>query len=390
MTCFQHRAIKGLWIALALFVIIKNLASPAKHTVYPLYSAAARELMAGDVTAATISHQYLPYFYGILGSPFAQLPNRYGGTLWGIASLGFLLLGLRALIRELQPLYPKLVPVLLIVTPIIGMGSIANNQSNMLILGSLAWGTACVLQRRWWSAALLLALPGFKFYPLALGLLLSVLAPRQLSWRLIGAFALWNLLPFAFWDHATLQERFAFVAEYIRSGVHYDNYSFLGVREYAEKIGLHLSHRAYFPIQAGVGAILALLMLGRKTLGHPREELITEAFILTSLWSVTFGPSIEAQTYLLAGPALAILWVRSHPVARMLIGLVVAVGGPMHTDMFSPAVRVWVTQAKLATPCMLAVFAYALVLAWGASRWRIHSPMIFTSTRLGRSPSHSP
>src|SRR5262249_39114003 len=76
-------------------------------------------------------------------------------------------------------------------------GNINNGQTNPLMLGLLLAAVASTTEGRWNLAAVLLAVAClFKLYPLAVALLLVVVYPRQLGWRLALALLAGLLLPF--------------------------------------------------------------------------------------------------------------------------------------------------------------------------------------------------
>lgn len=365
------RVAAAVWVAVFAFTAVKNLASPVRHTVYPLHARAARELARGEAPAAVVSLQHLPYFAGVIVAPFAALPDRYGGTLWGLASVGLLFTGLRAFAGRFAPGDERARAVILISAPLAGIGSIANNQSNLFIAGCLAWGAVLVRDGRWWAAAVALAAPGFKLYPLALGLVYAALYPRAFAVRFAGAVAGWWLLPFLLYPGSVIHERVASVGVYIATGEHYENYPFMGVREFLEQYVARLGPGVYFPIQAAAGAVIPLLLLRRRRAGAADVDTDARAAVLTGLWCVTFGPSVEPQTYLLAGAGLGLLIATGGRAAAGLAAVAVLVCGPLETDLFGPAARVAITGSKAACAAVTLVFTQQLAAAaWGLSHVR--------------------
>jgi len=366
------RAAAAVWVAVFAYALVKNLASPVRHTVYPLHAKAARELARGEPLAVIVASQHLPYFAGVIVAPFAALPDRYGGTLWGLTSLAILYTGLRAFAGRFAPGDVTARAIILVAAPLAGIGSVANNQSNLFIAGCFAWGAALVHDRRWWTAAVVLAAPGFKLYTLAPGLVYAALYPRRFAARFAGAAAGWWLLPFLIYPADPLHERFATVGVYIGTGSHYENYPFMGVREFLERYAVRLGPGAYFPVQAAAGALIPVLLILRRRAGAGARDVDAAAAVLSGLWCVTFGPSVEPQTYLLAGAGLGLIVATGTRAAAGLAVAAVLICGPLQTDLLGPAVRTAVTKSKVACAAVTLVFAQQLAATAVACRRARH------------------
>ena len=142
--------------------------------------------------------QYLPYFSDLL-APFELATNR--GLLLGRDAAGHLCNRVGAFVSHFpvtQSPNPACREVVFLSGLLIGSGSLANHQANVLIIGCWLWGAVAVHKGRWWTAALLFALPGFKIYTWTAGLVFASLYPRKLA----GRFAIVVLgllgLPFLF------------------------------------------------------------------------------------------------------------------------------------------------------------------------------------------------
>ena len=76
------------------------------------------------------------------------------------------------------------------------------------MVGLLMFAIAAVRVERWNIAALCVAIPTFfKIYPLAVGMLICVIAPRRFVWRLVVALLLLAVAPFLFqhWSYVSDQ-----------------------------------------------------------------------------------------------------------------------------------------------------------------------------------------
>ncbi len=356
-----------LIIALFSFVALKSLVAPGRNSVYPEYSQAGLDFWSAE-PLSFVAQQYLPYF-SLAMSPLALLPDRVGQTLWAVGTLALYLTGLRAFF--LACVLPSIRGadegrcwlVFLLCGMCVGMSSLANQQANALIAGLLLWGGVFVRRGQWWPAAACLALPMFKVYPLALGLVYAALHPR-LAWRLAAVAAALMAVPFLALPPASAAERYLWIVEYMREGVHSLRFHLVGVREWLGQLGVELSPAEFLPIQALAGGMIPLLLLASREGEEARER---RAFILTCLWFVTFGPSVEGPTYLLAAPALGWLLLRSWPRGAwtafgFTLGLILLCG-PAQTSLFGVEAQRWMARTRPACLALLLAFAWQAAAA---------------------------
>jgi len=367
----------AVWGILVVVLTVKNVITPHEHTLFPLYSQTAHQAW-GDISfepspfgPSPFGKQYLPYFADLI-APFAYLPEPVGATLWSLLSLAIFITGMLRFfpLAGRQVLSANVWSVLLLAVPWLGLESLNNGQANVLNAGCLLWGAVLVARERWWLAALCLALPGFKIYPLALGLLLSALFPR-LTPRFILAVLATLLLPFLLHPAERVWSGYANVFEYIRGGSHYVAYNFIDLRSFLEKCGLRIGPRPFLIVQAASGAVCLGAVWSMKRRGADAAVLCMAASLLVSLWFVVFGPSVEAPTLLLAAPALAWMLLRSfrHDSWSLRVGVLLAlfIAGPMQTSMFGATMQRFVVNHKLACPGLTALFAWQLLTVF---RWR--------------------
>ncbi len=355
-----------LWAVLAIAITTKHLIAPGTHSVYPGYAQTARDLAANRDANTCYAVQHLPYF-GDLLQPFSLLSDRAGGLVWLAGSLALLCTGLRAFVdRFAQPFERDWVLACsLIIALAVGIGSLGNAQSNIMITGCLLWGTVAVAEKRWWLAALLLALPAFKLYPLALGLVYAALYPRKFAPRFAMVVAGLLALPFLLHHDAIVAARYQGLWEYLTSGTHYTIYSFLNVRDSLAHYGWVLPPKYFLPIQAATGGTIVLLAWRDRWRGLRDDDVVLRVFVLTSLWFVTFGPSVEWQTYLLAAPALgwagARLWNTDRPtVAGLVLVAAVVVLGPLQTSLFGMPAQRAARDSKVTCWLMLAIMMWQI------------------------------
>lgn len=344
---------RTLAIAFVVVVALKAAISPTKHTVYIEYTEAGQDIWRQE-PIGFVAQQYLPFF-SIALTPFAALPDRIGCPLWAVLSLAVYLTGLRAFHRAFLPTTSW--PIFLLVGCSVGLSSLWNQQANTVIIGSLLWGTVAVRQERWWLAAVCLGLPSFKVYPLALGMVLSVLHPR-LAWHLALVVIGLVLVPFVLMSPSDALTRYYWIAEYAAEGLHSLRFTLVGVRELLGHHGIEMSFGRYFAVQAVTGALILLVLLLN------RQDAERRAFVMVSLWFVTFGPSVEAPTYLLAAPALGLLLVdtrqrESWIAFGFVLGTIILVG-PFQTSLFGRDFQRWLALTRPGCVVLLMAFLWQL------------------------------
>ena len=195
----------ALWAVLAVSVCIKTAMPGGEHSVYPVFAAGARHWWA-DKPLYVSYHQtenidgfrYSPAFAVAL-TPFYLLPGYLGAIAWGVVNIVLLFWALHVFVRDVLPgeWPPPRERVFLTLTLFGSIVGIWSGQSNALVLALIILGLAAVRRERWWTAALMLALPVFiKVWPIAIVLLLMVCWPRQLTGRLLAVCAVLALAPF--------------------------------------------------------------------------------------------------------------------------------------------------------------------------------------------------
>ena len=361
---------RAVWAVVIVGLVVKQLLAPQRHTLYPQYAQTARDLAAGAAPTTAYGVQHLPYFADLLAA-IAALPDRIGGVLWVAASVGVLLTGWRALVRRFASAedHDHVLGGGALVLAVVGLGSLGNGQANVLITGCLLHGAAASATGRWWAAAAWLAVTGFKVYPWALGAVYAARFPRRFAGPFAAAVAACLIVPFALHPADVVLGRYQGVIAYLASGVHYEAYSFLNVRDALAVWGPAPSPAQFLPIQAATGAAIVMLLGVAARRGADEATVVLRGFLLTTLWFVTFGPSVEWQTYLLAAPALAweasLAFRRGRPTVGLALLAAVVVIGPLHTSVFGVSVQRAVVGSKVGCWVLLAV---AMRQVWLAPR----------------------
>ena len=178
----------GAWLVMLLVISVRVAAKPEHQSVYTVdYAPAGHQwLHGGEVYRASRHFVYSPLTAAAF-APFSVLPTRVGNVAWRWFYVGAFAWVAAGWLGGARRMAAAAAGVFLLMLPLCA-GNVNNGQINMLVFVLVAGGVWSARAQRWNLAALLLAAAGFiKIYPLAVGLLLAVLFPRRLGWRLLVA-----------------------------------------------------------------------------------------------------------------------------------------------------------------------------------------------------------
>jgi Glycosyltransferase family 87 len=302
-----------VWCAVLLVVSVRVFVSPDTKTVYPIFSASARLWWAGidtyepgRPTDVQNGYRYAPTCSAAF-TPFAVFPDSVGGILWRLFNVGALLGALGWFARSVLPM--KLTTrhyagLALLILPM-GLQSISNGQANLVVIACMIGGIAAVAQERWnLASALLAGAFVLKLYPLALGMILMLLYPRRLAWRIPLAAVLSLLAAFLFQHPAYVidqYQKWIVVLQHDERGPMENMYRDLWLLIYL--YGLPISREAYLLGQAAGGALVAFVCWRRQRLGWPTPALLTSTLALATAWMMLLGPATESSSFILLAPS---------------------------------------------------------------------------------------
>jgi len=301
------------WVVLALACATKSYLRPDKNTVFPIYTFAAGEWLAGrDVYVKMPGYDYYRYspLLAAFFVPWRELGDAWGGAIWRLLGAGLLACGLCRWLRDAVPQLSRnqKAVVFLLVWPF-ALQNIHNGQSNVHMLGLLLLGLSDAATSRCWRSAIWFTLAALiKPYVLAIAGLAAVCEPRlyfRLAMTITGAV----LATFAF-------QKPAYVAEQYHDWFFHffeNDRSNAAMRDWYRDLQLlfrvylwPLPPKVYYVGCAVAGLIMALLVWSYRRISCQRHEVFLFAASLGCCWVTVLGPATESCTYLLLASVLAV------------------------------------------------------------------------------------
>jgi len=315
----------AVWIVIFLGLAIRTLANPNRATAFTVYRlAGVHWLNAQHLYGDWRGFVYSP-LAAVFFAPFGLLPPGWSNLCWTWWNAAIFLLGVRALL--ISGIYPGIKPrynglVYLMLVPLV-LGNLDTGQANPTVIGLMLLAVAAVPAERWGVAALCIAAATYlKIYPLAVGLILFLMAPRRLGWRLLLALVVLGVLPFLFqhWSYVSQQYH-----EWIstRSA---DDRRLYPIKDVPLDLWFLLVRLGHLPIPGFVysafqilsGGAIALFCLVGVRKGWPKERLLAGILALVCIWMTLCGPATELQTYVLLAPAIALMLIDAVVIPRPL------------------------------------------------------------------------
>jgi hypothetical protein len=302
----------GVWIAILVILCGRVLLKPRVNSVYPIFAEAGRHWLHGEALYA--NHEE-PYRYSPLATvlfvPGTALADPVAGAVWRLLNAGVYLGALAWWARRVlpRPLTGAQVGSLFLLIVPLSVGSLNNGQSNPLVLGLLLLAVAGAAEGRWNLSAVCLALAClFKVYPIALGLLLAVVYPRQLASRLGMALLAGLALPFCFQEPAYVWAQYGSWLECLRNDDRQGLSPLFRYRDFSllcQVWGWPLSSQGYRIVQLLMAIAAAASCLAARFAGWGPRRLLPLLLGLGCGWMTVFGSATESCTYILLAPPLA-------------------------------------------------------------------------------------
>jgi Glycosyltransferase family 87 len=307
-----------VWTVVLAILILRPLVLSHRGTSFDTYELAGSRWLQGE----NIYSQWMGFVYSplvaVFFAPFAWIPPSLANILWRTLNTVLLLWGLAAVLKTnlFAGIKERSYGILFILLVPLAVGNIDISQANPLVEGLLLLTVAAVYLERWNSAAICMAIATcFKIYPIAVGLLICLIAPRRFSWRMLIALLLLLMVPFLFqnWSYVSTQYH-----AWISTRTSDDR------RQWpTEKLPLDLWYlihwvghlpipaKIYTLIQLGSAGALALFCALQTWNGWAKNRVLIGLFCLVSIWMTLCGPATESYTYLILAPAVILALIQA-------------------------------------------------------------------------------
>jgi hypothetical protein len=340
-----------------------------------------------------------PPLFALFVTPFSVLGLTTGGIMWSWLSIGVFVAGLWVYARDVIPSEwtAERMAIFLILGALGALRGLWNAQSNALITGFILLGTGALVRvlsaelrssgyrtqnpGSWFAAVFLALSVCLKLTPLAPVLLLVILMPRRLAWRLLVVMAALFLLPFLTRPPGVVLDHYR---EWIDHLMESGNIRWIGFRDGwtvwivlehllggesagGFSLGEPMASSGYRLVQLASGAAALGWCLWQRHRSRRRglepRWLIHVTLSMGLAWLMLFGPAVEHATYVFLAPPLlwALLERRAWPHGRGLIWasslLIMVLGWGAVTRLLAPDWPVLLT----ALPAGTALFVLWLV-----------------------------
>ncbi|MGA3169692.1 MAG: glycosyltransferase family 87 protein [Chthoniobacteraceae bacterium] len=326
------------WSIVILAILVHAAHSPRAGSLFWTYQNAGRDWLQGQdlYRYRGFALDQGSFIYSPLAAalfvPFSILGDSLSNVFWRVlclsAFLGSVWWWLRNRLHH-RISASQYGAVFLLLLPF-SVGNVNSGQANLLVISLIMLGIINAKLNRWTLSALCVALAAYyKIYPLAVGLLLSLVFPRQFSWRLLMALIALGCFSFLLQRPAyVLQQYGHWIANRVA-----DDRQMAPMRMAPRDLWLllrllhcPLDPLGYKAIQllGGLG-IASLCLVGNLKNWH-RDRLLTGLFSLVSCWMVLLGPATEPATYILLAPAVVLALIEgfSQPIHSWMCCILVA------------------------------------------------------------------
>jgi Glycosyltransferase family 87 len=300
----------ALWAAVLLGISIRIGLSSHSHDVFGTYADAGHRWTASQpLYTYTRGFVYSPLVAAFF-APFSWLPIALGSVLWRLSNAAIFLAAvfwwLQAQITDHLPKSSYWL-VLLLILPL-SLGNFNNGQVNPMIIGLLMIALLAAHEKRWTLSALAVGFSTYlKIYPLSVGLLLVLLYPRQLGWRLALALILMGAVSFVLQRPAYVLEQYQ---RWFSTRAADDRRMNMDIapRDFAmilRLLHINLSAHAVLVLQILAGAGAAVLCVVGRLRKWSERRLLVCVLTAGTCWMLLFGPTTEDATYAMIAPAVA-------------------------------------------------------------------------------------
>jgi hypothetical protein len=306
----------ALWAAVLLGICLRIALVSRDHDVFATYVDAGRKwTQSQPLYTSARGFVYSPLIAAFFG-PFSWLPQGMGGVLLRLLNaavfVGAISWWLRTGLHNRIPRSSYWLVFLLILP--LSLGNFNNGQVNPLLIGLLMMAILAAHGERWTLAAVCLGIAAYlKIYPLSVAMLLVIIYPRQLGWRLALTLILMGALSFVLQQPGYVFEQYqrwfsTRATDNRRMNIDIAPRDFVMV---LNALHISLSARAVLVLQLLAGAAAAAVCIVGRLRNWSEDRLLACVLALGTCWMLLFGPSTEDATYVMIAPALVLAMVQA-------------------------------------------------------------------------------
>ena len=308
-----------VWTVVLLVVCVRTAIQPRTRSLFYTWASAGsdwvhgRNLYVHEDWTDLDQFRYSPLVAASF-APLSLLNERLGNVVWRLFDAGVFLGGLWWWLRTVLPgsLTNSLKALIVLLVVPLALASLNNGQTNPLVIGFLLAATAALHDERWNLAALFItAACALKLYPIAVGALLVLVYPRQLSWRLALMLLGAALVPFCLRQPAYVLDQYQ--QWYRLLGTNTDrrylppelSITYRDLWLLFRVAGVPITPAVYLGIQLATAALCAALCGAANWLRVSKAKQLTAALMLGCCWMTLCGPATESSSFVQVAPALA-------------------------------------------------------------------------------------
>lgn len=320
-TNLRNTIVIALWSAVLIAICIRVGLVVRRHDVFATYADAGRKWIAAEpLYSYTRGFVYSPLIAALF-SPWALLPDWLGAIIWRLLTTAIFVVSIFYWLKEeLEIPRSNYWLVFLLILPL-SIGNFNNGQVNPLIIGLLMVAIVAARQSQWTISVICLSLCAYlKIYPLAVGLLLLLVYPRQLGWRLALALFLMGAFSFFLQQPAYVLDQYK---RWIGTRATDDRRMNMDIapRDFAmllRAIQVDLSSRTFLVLQLSAAVAAAAVCIYGRLKKWSKECLLLAVLNLGTCWMLLFGPATEDATYVMIAPPLALALVRTRKTSTRM------------------------------------------------------------------------
>ncbi|HEY0790396.1 MAG TPA: glycosyltransferase family 87 protein [Chthoniobacterales bacterium] len=380
----------AVWGVVLAAIFVRVALHPERNSVFGVFRLAGERWLHGEPLYPRAGQFLYSPLAAAIFSAFARLPEPAGSLVWRAANMAPYLFLAYAWMRRTHRDASLARGIGWFVLLAFSWGNLNNGQASPLVIAFICTALWAAAGRRWNVAACLIAgATYFKLYPLAFGLLLGVLYPRQILWRLAVAITLLFLLSLlpqpAGYALAQYQAWFSSLgadSRRVTNGVGTWRDLWLLLR--LVKVPVTVSQYAFIQGLGGVG-VAVFCGWAQRIKRWEAGRLLYTLLALGSCWVVLLGPATELATYIFLAPAFTVasvhLWkVRQGGFSPQQLTACALLSVSFVWLVVAEVLNAWVPAVRRSVPLHAlqpigaAVFAAFVILWLLDDRWWLPSP----------------